>query len=192
MPYLCMRHDFRAPGVRSRVGAGDLRGRARAVRVGRSQRLRPARAVRAPRHRRRLAAVAADDGGRRARPDRTRPGDGERGDPAAARPGAHRRADRGARQRRARPAVGRGGRGLPRRGVRDGRRRPRGARARSSRSTSSVMLRAWSGEPFEWQGRTRDRHAEAGDRSRTRWCSSAAECPRRRGGRPGCASRCCR
>ena len=41
MPYLCMRHDFRAPAFGPGVDARDLRGRARAVRVGRPQRLRP-------------------------------------------------------------------------------------------------------------------------------------------------------
>ncbi len=35
MPYLCMRHDFRAPAFGPASTRGDLRGRARAVRVGR-------------------------------------------------------------------------------------------------------------------------------------------------------------
>ena len=37
------------------------------------------------------------------------------------------------------------------------------------------------GEPFEWQGRTVTRHARSPRRSRTRRCSSAGECPPRRG-----------
>ena len=71
MPYLCMRHDFRAPAFGPASTQRDLRGRARAVRVGRQQRLRPARALGAPRHRRRLAARAAHDGGGRARAHRS-------------------------------------------------------------------------------------------------------------------------
>ena len=77
-------------------------------------------------------------------------------DPAAARPGPRRRADRGARQRVARAAVGR----RRRRATASRSSRWPGSStrraARSSRSTSSVCSQAWTGEPFEWRGRTRD------------------------------------
>ena len=89
-----------------------------------------------------------------ARDDRTGSGAAVGVDPAVARPDARRRADRRDRQRVPRPALDRARRGLPRRRVRDGRCRPRAPRARSSRSKSPRMLQAWTGEPFEWQGRT--------------------------------------
>ena len=120
------------------------------------QRLRPPRALGAPRHRRRLDARAAHDGAASCSAhDRARARDDQRAsilplhDPV-------RIAEQIAVLDNAFPGrlwiVVR--RGLPRRGVRDGRRRARGAGARSSRSTSQVMLEAWTGEPFEWRGRT--------------------------------------
>ena len=154
MPLLTMRQDFRAPAFGPASTARHLRRRARADAVGRRARLRLPRAVGAPRHRRRMDAGAADDGREHARDDRARAGVAVGVDPAAARPDPHRRADRGDRQRVSRPAVDRARRRLPRRRVRDGRGRPRGVAARSSRSRSRSMLQAWTGEPFEWQGRT--------------------------------------
>ncbi len=94
--------------------------RARAVRVGRSARLRLARVVGASRRRRRLDARTAHDRGRGARPHRARPGDDQRRDPAAARSDPYRRTDRGARQRVPGPHVGRVRRRLPVPGIRDG------------------------------------------------------------------------
>ena len=92
----------------------------------------------------------AGGGARRARSAR---GDGERGDPAVARPDPHRRADRGARQRVPGSALDRVRCGLPRRGVRDGRTRARGARPHPRRARRRSCSRRWQGEPFEWRGR---------------------------------------
>ena len=69
--------------------------------------------------------------------------------------------------------LGRGRRGLPRRGVRDGRRSSTRRGAGSSRSTSACCSSAWTGEPFEWRGPHDHGHAEAGD-------PTAPDAPRRR------------
>ena len=112
-------------------------------------------------------------------------------DPAVARPDPHRRADRGDRQRVPGPALDRLRRGLPRRRVRDGRRRPRASRqdprGAGRRDAAGVDRRAVRVARAHGA-----RHAQAGD-------ATAPDGARRRGSArggarapPACGCRCCR
>ena len=152
---LTMRHDFRAPALRARVERGDLLGRARACGKWADAQGWDM-AVLSEHH-------GIDDGwmpapltiaGIDPRLDAAHPGLRVGVDPAAARSGAHRRADRGARQRGAGPADHGVRRGLQGRRVRDGRRADTRTRGKVLEEYVDVVVRALTGEPFEWQGRT--------------------------------------
>ncbi len=128
MPLLTMRQDFRAPAFGTASASEIYRAALDQMKWADKRGFDFARAVGAPRHRRRMDAGAAHD--RRGILAMT-----ERApilliglDPPVARPDPHRRADRGDRQRVPGPVVDRVRCGLPRRGVRDGRTRARGAR----------------------------------------------------------------
>ena len=101
-------------------------------------------------------------------------------DPPVARPDPHRRADRGDRQRVPGPAVDRARRRLPRRRVRDGRGRPRAAR-QDPRGTDRGDVAGVDRRAVRVARAHRARHTHSPRPNRTRRCSSAAECPPRRG-----------
>ncbi len=193
MAFLSMRHDFRAPAFAPASSQEIYATALEQFAWADATRLRLARALGAPRRRRRLDAGAADDGRARCSRARSEPRVMISAcDPAVARPDPGRRADRGARQRVPGPA--RGSCSAPAIASRSSRWPDSSTRRAdaSSKTTCRPCSRRCTGEPFEWRGRDVRRHAEAGHRSRAACCSSAAACRPRRGARRACGCRCSR
>ena len=181
------------PALRARVVAGDLRDRARAVRVGRSARLRLARAVGAPRRRRRLDARAAHDGRPRCSPAPTRARrHDQRRDPAAARPDP--RSPNRSRCSTTRSRAACGSCSAPATASRSSRWRAWSTRraGRILEEHVGAVLEALTGETFEWRGRDVRRHAQARHRSAPDVVRRRGSARRGRAGRRGCGSRCSR
>ncbi len=194
MAFLTMRQDFRAPAFgpasTQEIYAAALEQFAWAD----EHRLRHARALGAPRRRRRLDARRRSRWPRpcSARTERARVMV-ERVDLAAARPDPHRRADRRARQRVPGPAVGRVRRGLPRRGVRDGRRSSTRRAAACSKSTSRRGARGAGRRRRSNGGAARSRVTpKPVTRPAPHAVRRAAAYRPRRAGPRGCGSRCSR